>query len=288
MLSLVKRQLFAHDLINPPSEGSSYDITLKLVSSKGCINLTKVSAGFQTEYLLSIPDAKSLGLTSSQQNEVDLFIGNLVLAANLVLRRVALSTIEGRLPESQVEFKQHEPEVVVENRPNGKHVTVTDRAYARACFHVMKSFAEEMDENKVVSYLQFVNKIAIVEPPNKNRLELVNLKKSFNEYRNAMSVFDNLMIFKSLFNSLEFATNFNGKNRREQELDNEVAKITGLQILDVCKWRQFYNRTKHPDRTPEEVKDFSMGKENLHEFIAPLRLAVEAVIIDRLNRLQDH
>jgi len=287
MVSLNVKYLYAHDVKNPPSEGDSCNITLKLVNSKDRIDLTKVSSGFQTQYSLSIPEAQSLGLLSSEQNEVDLFIENLILAANLVLRRTALST-GGELAKSQIEFEeQHEYETVVENRSDGKHITVIDSLKLRDTVHVMRAFTEEIDESGLISNLQLINKVSLVKLPNGARLKLANLKKSFNEYRSAMSFFDSLMIFKHLFNSLELATNSDGVDRKDSSLDIEVAKITNLQASETCDWRLFYNRTKHIDRTPKDLATFVEGIKNLANFVIPLRLAAETVIIIRLHKFLD-
>jgi hypothetical protein len=269
--------------MNPPSEGSNCDITLNLVNSNGRLNLTKVRAGFQTRYLLLIPEAHSLGLLSSEQNKVDLFIENLILAANLILHKTALSTLEGDLPESQVEYKRQEIEEIVEDKPYGRHITITDTVIITEKVEVMMEFAEEIDENRLISLLQQINRVSITKLQNNTPMELVNLKKSFNEYRNAMSVFDRLMIFKHLFNSLEFATNSDGMDRTGPNLDNEVAKITNLQTSDVCEWRQFYDRAKHVDRKGKDLTTFIEGMKNLPNFLVPLRLATQAVIFARIN-----
>jgi len=288
MLSAVKRQIFAHDFLNPPGVDTSCDVTLKIVNSKGRIDLTKEKVNFQTQYLLLILDPSSLGLSSSEQNIVDSFTENLLLAANLLLQRAALMTLGGGLIQSQVEFKQPEHRVVVEDRPEGKHITITEVIMLRDTIHITIGFSEEIDEDKLVSHLELINKVNeadIDTVSGDTKIKLSNLKKSLNEYKNAMSVFDRLMIFKHLFNSLELATNWDGVDRKGSDLDNEVVKISMLQTSEMCNWREFYNRTKHIDRTPIDLRTFITGIESLPSFLKPIRLAVETMIIDRLKLL---
>lgn len=116
-------------------------------------------------------------------------------------------------------------------------------------------------------------------------IEMDNLKKSLTEYETGMKVFDRLMVFKHIFNSLELATNWDGSDRQGSSFDMQVATITGLQTSEVTEWRRFYNRTKHIDREPKEIAEFVQGMQNLPYFLKPLRLASNTVIFDRLKRV---
>lgn len=284
MISRVRFQLYAHDLRNPPGEGTFCDIALKLVNSTGRLNLTKVKPGFQTFYWLFIPEAHSLRLLSSEQNKIDLFQDNLILAANLLLHKTALSTRKSELNEPQVEYKQQKSEGITEETPEGKHVTITETITVTDKFEVMIGFTEEIDENMWVSLLQKINEACITKLQNNAIMKLVNLKKSFNEYRNAMEVVsDRLIIFKHLFNSLELATNFDGKDRKGLDLDNEVLRIANLQASEVRDWRHLYDRAKHVDRRTEDMATFMEGIKRLSDYLIPLRLATQTVILDRLN-----
>jgi len=285
MISNIKRPVFAHHLINPPSVDTNCDVTLVIINSKGRISLVKEGVGLQTRYMLSITDPSSLGLLNSEQNTVELFIKDLVLAINLGLRRTALSRLEGDLAQSHIEFKQADTKVVVERTPEGQHIAITEVIMLRDSVHITIGITEEIDEEIVVSNLQLINKVNRYNLSAHSKIQLVNLAKSLSEYESAMSFFDRLMIFKHLFNSLELATNWDGIDRKGCSLDIEVAKITGTKTLEVCDWRGFYNRTKHIDGTPKEITAFVKGMENLPQKLMPLRLASETAIIDRLKKL---
>lgn len=284
MISRVKFQLYAHDLRNPPTEGTTCDINLKLTNSNDRLKLTKVSPGFQTLYLLSIPEAHHLGLLSSEQNKIDLFKENLILAANLILHKTALSARKSDLNVPEVEYKQQESKVIEEETSKGKHITITNTVIVTDKVEVMIGFTEEIDESMWVSILQQINTLSIKKLQNSTQVPLINLKKSFNEYRNAMEVIpDRLIIFKHLFNALELASNFDGKDLKGLEFDNEVARITKLQASEVREWRCFYDRTKHVDRTSRDMATFMEGIKKLPEILLPLRVATQAVILDRLK-----
>jgi len=286
MISTIKRPIFAHDLINPPSEDRNCDVSLILINSKGRINLVKEGVGIlQTRYMLSIADPLSLGLLNSEQNTIELFIKDLVLACNLVLRHAVLSKLEGDLTQSNIEFKQPEAKVIEENTPQGKHITITEVLTLGESIHLTVGLNEEIDEGKMISNLALVNKVNRNKLSAHGKAQLVNLGKSLSEYESAMLSFDRLIIFKHLFNSLELATNWDGTDRKGSCLDTEVANVTGIQMSEVCDWREFYNRTKHIDRTPKDITAFVKGTENLPQKLMTLRFASEIAIIDRLKKL---
>jgi hypothetical protein len=285
MLSHVKCSIFAHSLTNPPSLNNSCDVDLTLTNSKGRINLVKQEIGIQTKYLLSIPYSSSLGLVTCEQNVVDRFVRNLVLAMNLNLQRTALSILKGEIAQPDVQFRRSESQARVEETPEGKHIIIAETVTVREFVHVTMKFDEEIDEDKVVSTLGLINKLNSKKFT--DNLKINNLRKSLTEYENGMKVFDRLMIFKHLFNSLELATNWDGSDRKSLPFDTEVATITGLPTLEVNKWRDFYNRTKHIDREPKEIAEFVHGMQNLPCVLKPLRSASNTVIIDRLKRMKN-
>lgn len=282
ILSRAECSVYAHSLINPPSLTSSCDVNLTLSNSEGRLSLIKRGVNLQTEYLLSINDPSSLGLMSSVQNAVDNFMKNLVIAMNLHLQRAALSIVKGNVTQPDVQFKP-ESQVIMEEKLEGKHITITETVFGRDTFHIIIGFNEQIDENKAFSTLKQINRLNVEEST--ENIKKHNLRKSLMEYEEAMKIFDRLMIFKHLFNSLELATNWDGCDRKGLTFDEEVESVIGYQASEVRKWRDFYNRTKHVDREPKDIADFVQGMENLPLFIEPLRLGVNAILINRLERI---
>jgi len=86
-----------------------------------------------------------------------------------------------------------------------------------------------------------------------------------------MTVFPKLMIFKHLFNSLELSTNWNGVDRKGSSLDREVAGTSGIPMTNAEKWRRFYDRTKHVDRTAKDATEFVGGLATISDDLVPLR-----------------
>ena len=87
----VKKQLFAHDLINPPTEFSSCNIVLLADSHECVLNLEKGQVSHGTSYTLSLEDALQFGFTSAEQSIFVKELRNLILAFNLTLSRVCMT-----------------------------------------------------------------------------------------------------------------------------------------------------------------------------------------------------
>jgi hypothetical protein len=243
--------------------------------------LAKEETNFQTKYLLTVYNPFALGLTSYSQEVVEAFVDNLVLSMNLNLKHAVLSIIKGEIPTLDVRL-QPESRVVVKETPRGKVIEVEEILFIHDSVYVMIRFTEEVDEESVLSIFTLINKLYSDQVT--DRLKANNLKKALADYKGAMKVFDRLMIFKELFNSLEKAANWDGINRTGEALDKEVSTITDVQQSEVEKWRRFYNRTKHVDREPKEANEFISGIMNLHSFLEPLRVATNKIIIDRLKK----
>lgn len=86
----IKRTIFAHHFINPPSEGRDCSIDIVITDSSGKIILTKEAPGLQTRIMLTIPDASLIGITNSERTIIDEAIRDLILAFNINLSRTCL------------------------------------------------------------------------------------------------------------------------------------------------------------------------------------------------------
>lgn len=147
------RDIFVHDLANPPAEDRNCDVELTLVGSEGRIMLTKQEIGLQTKYLLKVPDANSIGLASFDQMDVDHGIRDLVLAFNLSLERACISTMKGEMPRPEIQIRVPENPVRIEHTPEGVHVLVTETMVARDFVHITVGTKEELDEEKSIATL---------------------------------------------------------------------------------------------------------------------------------------
>jgi hypothetical protein len=112
------------------------------------------------------------------------------------------------------------------------------------------------------------------------------MSKALSEYESAMNVFDQLMIFKHLYNSIELFTNVVGGDRPKAVLTAEVARITGTAVPDVEQWLRFYNRAKHVDKDVKQVTDYVEGVSSLSKTLSPLRHASACMILHRLAEIQ--
>jgi hypothetical protein len=282
MISTITRPVFVHSIVNPPGEDRSSDADLEITRPKGKIVLTKGEVSLQTQYSLTVLEPASLGPKSAGQAQIENFVRDLVLAADLGLLQAAISTLQGNSSPSQVEFKPPETKVTVEQTPNGGNVHITEFVTMRDTVHIQIGFREQVDESGLLDTLGLVLKADRHSEVGKMDARQINLKKALDEYENAMSSFDRVAIFKHLFNSLELATNSDSKGRSGSDLDGEVSRVTGVSISDVASWRRFYDRLKHIDRTPKDITEFVSGMSSIPEHIRQLRPVASKMLLDRL------
>ncbi|HEX9862641.1 MAG TPA: hypothetical protein VGB11_05080 [Candidatus Bathyarchaeia archaeon] len=265
MIAEIKSSVFAHNF-----DCTNSAVNLEVINSKDRLKLATEKVGRPIRYELSVTDPTSLGLLNSEQNTLELFTKDLVLAINLCLSRAALSRRDGNLIQSHIAYKQTKQ---------------ANTIVTRAVFDATTIFTEKIDEETVISNLLLINKVNRHNLSACSKKQLITLSKALSEYENAMSTFDRLAAFKNLFNSLELATNGDGKDRMGPSLDTEAAKITKTTESEIEDWRRFYDRTKHIDRTPNDITKFVKGMESLPEKLMPLRLASEKAIMNRLKKL---
>jgi hypothetical protein len=284
----VKRSIFAHDL-NPPADGRSCDIDLKPINASGAITLAKEAVGIQTRYLLTISDPSLIGLRSPDRAVVDRAVRDLVLSFNLVLTRACLSILPlGDLQSTEIELQPPRAKVTIEQTPEGKRVQIVEivePVLVRPTVHITIRIHDEVDEKQALANLEKIIRINRFGSQPTSDLKVANLTKALNEYESAMLTLDRLRIFRSLFNTLEFCTNWDGKNRTGSELDSVIASVSGVGESSVGEWRRLYNRTKHVDREPAEASKLVQEIEKLPSFLPPLREAVKRLIVDRLSRI---
>jgi len=284
-ISSMEQELFAHELLNPPAEDRKCEVDLSVVNSKGGIVLDERKVNLQTRYLLKVPDPRLIGFIGSNEKEVRYEMLDLVLGCNLALERTCLSTLRADLSTPEVDVRAPEPNVEIEHAGEGVVAHVT-RTHTTDAYLIVKIIAkEELDESRAIDHLGLLRKLGRHELSSDAPIQALNLSKALSEFEQAMTVFPRRMIFKHLFNSLELSTNSDGFDRTGESLDKEVAKVSGIAATDVEKWRKFYVRTKHVDRTPRDITEFDQGQLDLPITLIPLRRASTSVITDRLRKL---
>jgi len=294
-LSEFEAVVFAHSLINPPSQNRSNVVDLILKNSQK-VTLKKEGEVLQTQYRLSITTDKRL----AEQSDRDNFFSDAVLAFNLLLDTTALWMFRQSVnnydfhrkgTKSEIEKNSELSEIVVDD--DYRMITAKDEIVLDITEkdHVATISKETIDENKIIRTLNIINKADRHQAPHANtpfqkKQKMLNLKKALDNYEAAMSIFDMRFIFRDLFMSLEMATNWDqGRGRKGEALDAEIAKLTMIPQTRIYDWHTLYNRLKHPDEKQEHLIAFEKGIKKLPSKIEPLRFACKKVILQRLKSL---
>lgn len=149
----IKRPVFAHDFLNPPTEDRNCNIDIMIADPSGKIILTKETPGLQTRFMLTIAEPSMIGITDSGQATVEKGIKDLLLAFNLGLVRTCMSTLGGDLYSAEIETKAPEAKITIEETPKGKNIKISETLTMRETLHITIGTREETSEQQAVNYL---------------------------------------------------------------------------------------------------------------------------------------
>jgi hypothetical protein len=199
---------------------------------------------------------------------------------NLSLCRNCISETGLRFSSPRIQFKAINLKNEVRELENVLHafsentVIVSDEAFA------WTSNSECINEKYMLNLFQIIQKFKTTNI-NQNS-SFTNLTKAITEYERGMKENSRPFIFKHLFNSLEFCTNFY-KEYTSDAFDIAVSKNVAIPTESIREWRKFYSRIKHVDRSEKESMAFVGGMNKVNSMILPIRSTTRKMIVRLLN-----
>lgn len=277
----ISRKLNVHSPVNPPSGGFGIDAKINLTNKK-FLTITNWKKSTHPSFTLEITNPISLGLPDFQESNVENFFDSVILSCNLVLIKAALSKHSSDSSHTKIQRKKEPPiPSKVEDTPTGKKVTIQEVIRITESVSISIGFEDELDESKVIEVL---NKLLKIENGNvSSNLNIQDLQKALREYNSGTTNFERLGIFKHLFSSVELATNCDGNDRRSSQLDNEINRISGIELSKIEDFRKFNSRTKHIDRHFLHRSEYKEGMSKLGEKIIFLRECAQKIILEKLS-----
>ena len=230
---------------------------------------------------LTINNPTALGLDTQKEN-VEQFIDDVILACNLLLKRVVFSKHKTDSARSIISYKEQQS-AKVSDTPTGivnihENIKITDDV------SVSISTRDELDEEKVLKILDKIRKTRSGDA--KSELDIHNFVKSLNVYASVIKEIERSSAFRDLFSALELATNCdNGPDRTGPKLDAEASRITGIKQTEIECFRNLSSRLKHKDKTLDQIKEYEKGSVELGKKINQLRKAVQKAIQYRLDKI---
>jgi hypothetical protein len=279
----IKKQIFAHDLINPPTEASSCNIELPSNSPDCMLKLEKGRVSYCTSYTLSVEDALQLGFTSAEQSLFIREFQNLILAFNLTLSRVCMTIENFYVSHGGINIIPPESKVSTERIGNQTRVNVEETIVLRDEVQITVGLSETFVCQSIVELFQKLQSLRGHDSHNNTTVELSNISKALREYESAISAYTRITKFKHLFNALELVANKDGKKRESDVFDLHVANLSSVQQTDVEEWRELYNRTKHADRNSADIETYLSGIKHIgSKYLLPLRRCYQDIILSLL------
>jgi hypothetical protein len=279
----LERLVFCHDLINPPAQSRSSYGWLDLVKSAGTFDITKLDDdSSESRYLVRIPNGHNLGITTSEQGELENEFMNLLLAINLSLNRICVTNKKVEFLQYDVTPNQAESKTNVTKMDGGHHIHSEETVVLREEAHGSVYLQGLIEERKVLEIFQRIQKLRRFERKLASDLRNINLGNAMSHYENGIVDFDRIIKFKHFFNSLELTVNMSGVDNRGHYFDNEVKKISSASSAQAREWREFYNRIKHVQQEPNDVNHYYRGLDTLPEKLRTIRPVINEVLLSKL------
>lgn len=236
----ISKSVYCDDLINPPAHDRKCSINLDVANTVliQFIKENRTNAG--TRYLLRLPQAKSTGFTSYEQNIVSHEFDNLILAFNLVLERVCTTSKSSEFAMDSITFKKRLQSSNVRRIGNKVIVDITDgNIDIREDVQVTVIHSAKVEERTILEAFHNLQKLRMFQINGNSSIRENNLKKSLQNYSNAMEEENMVLKFRDLFTALEVCININGIERKDGPFDNEVSNLSGTSPNTVERWRLF-------------------------------------------------
>lgn len=277
------RQVYCHDLINPPSQSGSCYVAINLTKSTGLMSIEMAALkSAETIYLISVPSGHNLGFATSEQFALEEDFSNLVLAFNLTLKRICMNRRRGDFPQFSVTPKVPEPKTSVTKSDGGSHIHSEETLVLRDESYTSIGIWGEIEEDKVADIFQKIQKLKRFEKKDVSELQTLNLNDALSKYESGISEFDRLVKFKHFFNSLELVINMTGTNLTGESFDDEVQRISSVDKSDPENWRKFYNRTKHVQKDFADIDTYYKGVDTLTDKLLAIRTCLNELLLSKL------
>ena len=279
----LEKEIFCHDLKNPPAQDRKCDINVEFVSSNRLLTITKKDVtSSETIYSIKIPDAIAIGFTTNEQYILQNEFAKLILAFNLLLQRVCITYKKSDFSSYNIIPIVPKGKTMVKKIAQRFEVNVTEYGAVTDHIGLAVDFSEEIEEQSIIDLFQKIQKLKRFEINNSSSLHDINLRDSFENYEGAMFEYKKLFKFKYIYNALGLVTNLDGGKKEGSDFDKEVGKLCGVSEDKVKTWRNFYNRIKHVQKNKKDVITYYEGITKLTDYLTHITKCVQMVLISKL------
>lgn len=284
MNHIFQRDIYCHQLVNPPAYDRSCDINLQLLKSEGLIDLERKNlSSSQSTYSIRISNIEQLGFTSIEQHALEHEFRNLILACNLVIQRTCFTDMNLEYPSSNLVRAHAETKSMVHRVENASYALIIENVELRDTVSIVVGIAEMIEEKQIVEVFRKLQKVNSYGIPRPSTIADINLRNSLSHYEAVMSDFSRLFKFKNLFNALELAINIDSEDRTGKNFDDEAIRLDPENCNDVQNWRKFYARIKHIQQNSAHIEAYEKGEKDLANKIEYSRRAVQKILLFKLN-----
>jgi len=257
-------------LVNPPAFDKLIDTSINITSAVGELHFHKQAVAAQTRFLLEVSHARNIGFQGLDEFYVQKEIDNLILACNLVLSRICLT--RNNIQISRTGALSIPGEI-------GELITT------------IPGTSENLDESSILALFTKIQNLRRPAIHKGSQVSDINLDTALNEFRNAMDSEDTVNKFNHLNISLELAANYDGRDRQNTEIIEQIATLmpplsadsvnNWRKHHDVNNWRKLYRRSKHIVRAqnPSDANELFELRDRATRYLLPMRKTAASIIL---------
>jgi TPP-dependent 2-oxoacid decarboxylase len=125
---IFQRDIYCHQLINPPAHDRRCNIDLQLSKSDGLIEFErKYLTSSESVYSIRLSNIQQVRFASAEQHVFDHEFRNLILAYNLVIQRTRITDKKVKYPTYELVRQHKEPEIKAKKIDNLNQVDIVEK-----------------------------------------------------------------------------------------------------------------------------------------------------------------
>jgi hypothetical protein len=177
------------------------------------------------------------------------------------------------------------PSASVTRTDNKVFINIIDEnVFLHESVHVSVTHSAQVEEKEILEVFHKLQRFNIFQINENSSLRQNNLKKSLENYSNAIEENSMVLKFRDLFTALELCVNVDGTESTGVDFDNKVSNRCGAKPGTVGDWRAFYNGVKHVDRNQRDIDSrYKYAQQDFPQQLTALRNHVRRILFSELK-----
>ena len=276
-MASLKIELTAAMIDNYATPNEQTKVVTDLIGSTDRITVEDIPGTPRSVHKFVILDTSDVDCPPLRVEESSLIFAT---ACSLTTPRILFSPLQPQKYLSEVIFGPEPSNIEVIEHPNGRTVSITDQMKPRVTTTTLLTTRVTLDENRIFEIVRRLLNIHPYDSVNRSIPER-NIIDALKRYWEAILSGEPFGCYKSLFNCLEKAVNFD-EEKRGKVFDKAASAITGLTQSEIEELHNFNNRLKHRIRNKDDSDTLQRGESKLPQLAKLLKIGADNAILSKI------